>query len=38
MWAPVLGSFDKIREVGVFSYFIYPLFKCFVNALVDLRS
>ena len=22
-WAPVLGSFDKIREVGVFSYLVY---------------
>ena len=21
-WAPVLGSFDKLRKVGVFSYFI----------------
>ena len=31
-WAPVWGSFDKIREVGVLSYLIYPLFKCFVNA------
>ena len=29
-WAPVLGSFDKLREVGVLSYFFYPLFKCFV--------
>ena len=37
-WAPVSGSFDKLREVGVFSYLIYPLFKCFVNAWVDLRS
>ena len=36
-WAPVSGSFDKLHEVGVFSYLIYPLFKCFVNALVDLR-
>ena len=31
-WAPVSGSFDKLREVGVLSYLIYPLFKCFVNA------
>ena len=31
-WAPVLGSFDKLREVGVLSYLFYPLFKCFVNA------
>ena len=29
-WAPVLGSFDKLREVGVLSYMFYPLFKCFV--------
>ena len=29
---PVLGSFDKIQKVGVFSYLIYPLFKCCVNA------
>ena len=29
-WAPVLGSFDKIHEVGVLSYLFYPLFKCFV--------
>ena len=36
-WVPVLWSFDKLQEVGVFSYLIYPLFKCFVNALVDLR-
>ena len=31
-WVPVLWSFDKLQEVGVFSYLIYPLFKCFVNA------
>ena len=31
-WAPVSGSFNKFREVGVLSYSIYPLFKCFVNA------
>ena len=30
--APVSGSLDKLREVGVLSYLIYPLFKCFVNA------
>ena len=29
-WAPVLGSFDKLCEVGVLSYLFYPLFKCFV--------
>ena len=37
MWVTVLWSFDKLQEVGVFSYLIYPLFKCFVNAWVDLR-
>ena len=36
-WVPVSGSLDKLREVGVLSYLIYPLFKCFVNAWVDLR-
>ena len=30
VWAPVWGSFDKLREVGVLSYLFYPLFKCFV--------
>ena len=29
-WAPVLRSFNKIREVGVSSYLFYTLFKCFV--------
>ena len=29
-WAPVLGSFDELYEVGVLSYLFYPLFKCFV--------
>ena len=29
-WAPVLGSFNKLNEVGVLSYLFYPLFKCFV--------
>ena len=33
-WAPVLGSFEKLRKVGVFSYLVYFLFKCFVNGLV----
>ena len=36
-WAPVLGSFDKLREVGVLSYVSYTLFKCFVDDSVDLR-
>ena len=31
-WVPVLGSFDKLWKVRVFSYLIYPLFKCCVNA------
>ena len=31
-WAPVSESFDKLCEVKVLSYLIYPLFKCFVNA------
>ena len=30
-WAPVSWSFNKIREVGVLSYFFYLLFKCFVD-------
>ena len=30
-WAPVLRSFDKLREVWVLSYLSYTLFKCFVN-------
>ena len=30
-WVPVLGVFDKLREVGVLSYLFYSLFKCFVN-------
>ena len=29
-WAPVLWSFDKLREVGVSSYLFYTLFKYFV--------
>ena len=32
VWEPVSGSFDKLHEVGVLSYLIYPLFMCFVNA------
>ena len=36
MWAPVLRSFDKLREVGVLSYLFYSLFKCFVMfALIE---
>ena len=30
-WALVLGSFDKLHEVGVLSYLSYTLFKCFVD-------
>ena len=30
-WVLILGSFDKLREVGVLSYLSYTLFKCFVN-------
>ena len=37
-WVPVSWSFDKLREVGVLSYFSYTLFKCFVDDLVGLRS
>ena len=34
-WVSVLGSFDKLREVGVLSYLSYTLFKYFVDNLVD---
>ena len=37
-WTPKIWSFNKLREVGVLSYLFYPLFKCFVNACVGLRS
>ena len=30
-WVSVSGSFDKLLEVGVLSYLVYFLFKCFVN-------
>ena len=36
-WAPISGSFDKLREVGVLSYLVYFRFKCFVNDFVGLR-
>ena len=36
-WTPVLGVFDKFREVGVSSYLFYSCFKCFVNVWVGLR-
>ena len=34
-WAPVSGSFNKLREVGVLSYLLYLLFKCFVMVEYD---
>ena len=37
VWTPVLRSFDKLREVGVSSYFFYSWFKCFVDVCVGLR-
>ena len=37
-WTPVLGSFDKLHEVGVLSYLFYSWFKCFVDVCVGLRS
>ena len=37
VWAPVLGSFDKLQKVGVFSYSVYFWFKSLVNGLVDMR-
>ena len=36
-WVLVLGSFEKLREVGVLSYLSYTLFKCFVDDSVGLR-
>ena len=36
-WALVLGSFNKLREVGVLSYLSYTLFKCFVDDSIGLR-
>ena len=30
-WVPVLWSFDKLQEVGVFSYLIYSLAKSHFN-------
>ena len=37
VWAPVLRSFDKLREVGVLSYLVYFRFKCFVDDSVGMR-
>ena len=36
-WVHVLWSFDKLQEVGVFSYSVIFGFKSRVNGLVDLR-
>ena len=36
-WVPVLGSFDKLYEVGVLSYLSYTLSKCCVDDSVGLR-
>ena len=36
-WAPVLGSFDKLRKVGGFSYLVYSLAKSLVNDLGVVR-
>ena len=35
-WVSVLGTFDKLREIGVLSYLSYTLFKCFVDDSVGL--
>ena len=35
-WTPVLGSFDKLHEVGLLSYLVYFRFKCFVDDSVGL--
>ena len=37
VWTPILGSFDKLREIGVSSYLFYSWFKCFVDVCVGLR-
>ena len=31
VWVPVLGSFEKLQEVGVFSYLFYSLAKGHFN-------
>ena len=36
-WTLVLGSFEKIREVGVSFYMFYSWFKCFVDVCDGLR-
>ena len=37
-WVPVLWSFDKLQEVGVFSYFIYSLAKSHFNGWGYLKA
>ena len=37
-WAPVLGSFDKLQKVGVFSYLVYSFAKSLVNDLGVVRQ
>ena len=36
-WAPVLWSFDKLWEVGDFSYSVYFPFKSLLNGLNGMR-
>ena len=36
-WAPVLGSFDKLQRVEIFSYSVYFKFKSLVNGLDGMR-
>ena len=36
-WALVLGSFDKLQKVRVFSYLVYFRFKSLVNGLDGIR-
>ena len=33
-WVLVLGSFDKLHEVGVLSYLFYLLFECFLMLML----
>ena len=37
-WVPVLWSFEKLREVGVFSYLIYSLAKSHFNVWEYLEA
>ena len=34
-WAPVSGVIGKLHEIGVLSYLLYLLFKCFVMVEYD---